>query len=66
MFSFSLALLDDHRDGVVITSIYARTEARMYVKAIANGASDVQLTAEETDAVAEAFGERSATGRERR
>jgi hypothetical protein len=66
MFSFSLALLDDSRDGIVITSIYARTEARMYVKAIANGASDVQLTAEETDAVAEAFGERSATGRERR
>lgn len=67
MFSFSLALLDDSRDGVVVTSIYGRSEARIYVKPITNGSSDVQLTGEENDAVAQAFGERQPSfGRERR
>jgi hypothetical protein len=58
MFSFSLALLDDHRDGVVVTSIYGRTDSRMYVKPIADAASDVALTDEEADAIAQALGER--------
>jgi hypothetical protein len=58
MFSFSLALLNDHRDGVVITSIYGRTDSRMYVKPVTDATSDVQLTDEETDAIAQALGER--------
>lgn len=60
MFSFSIALLDDSRDGVVITSIYGRAESRIYVKPIANGSSDVPLTDEEKSAIAQAFGERAA------
>jgi hypothetical protein len=58
MFSFSIALLDDMRDGVIITSIYGRSESRTYVKRISAGTSDVALTDEETEAIAQAFGER--------
>ncbi len=66
MFSFSMALLDDARDGVVVTSIYGRSDSRIYVKPIAGGASDVQLTEEEAGSVAQALGERQTTGGRRR
>ena len=58
MFSFSLALLDDHRNGLVLTSIYGRSDSRMYVKPVADGVSDVPLTDEEGQAIAQALGER--------
>ncbi len=58
MFSFSLALLDDSGDGVLVTSIYGRADSRMYVKPVAAGTSDVPLTDEESDAVAQALGPR--------
>lgn len=66
MFSFSVALLDDLRDGVVITSIYGRSESRQYVKPIEGGRSDVALTDEEAEAIARAFGEPTGDGRPRR
>lgn len=66
MFSFSVAMLDDMRDGVVLTSIYGRSESRQYVKPIEAGKSDVALTDEEADAIARAFGEPVADGRGRR
>jgi hypothetical protein len=62
MFSFSLALLDDARDGILVTSIYGRTDSRIYVKPVAGGVSDIPLTGEETEAVAEAFGGRQKAG----
>lgn len=66
MFSFSLALLDDSRDGVVVTSIYARTDSRIYVKPIEAGSSTIPLTDEETTAIAEALGDRTGDRRPRR
>ncbi len=67
MFSFSLALLDDARDGVVMTSIYGRSDSRFYVKPIVEGAADVQLTDEESAAITRALGAREpAGGRSRR
>jgi hypothetical protein len=67
MFSFSIALLDDMRDGVVVTSIYGRAESRTYVKRVTGGVSDVALTDEETEAIGQAFGDRPArNGRPRR
>lgn len=66
MFSFSLALLDDSRDGLVVTSIYGRSDSRMYVKAISGGVSDVPATEEETQAVAQALGDRQMVGGRRR
>jgi hypothetical protein len=54
--SWSLALLDDHGDGAVITSIHGRTEARTYAKTIEKWTCQQQLSPEEFDAVARARG----------
>lgn len=54
--SFSVALLDDHGSGVVITSINARAESRAYAKAIRGGTSEHNLSAEEQRAIADALG----------
>jgi hypothetical protein len=50
-FSFSVALLDGHNSGLVITSMHGREQNRIYTKRIDNGKSESQLTAEETQAV---------------
>ena len=50
--SFSAALLDDHGDGVVITSINGRTETRTYAKPVQRLTSDHNLSEEEREAIA--------------
>ena len=52
--SWTLALLDDTGDGVVLSSIHARSEARTYAKNVARWASDQQLSLEEAEAIAHA------------
>jgi len=52
--SWSLALLDDHGDGAVLTSIHGRSEARAYAKSITGWTCDQQLSPEEEEAVAHA------------
>jgi hypothetical protein len=52
--SWSLALLDDGGDGVVLTSIHGRSDARTYAKNIAAWTSQQQLSPEEEDAVSHA------------
>ena len=54
--SFSAALLDDHGDGLVITSINGRTETRTYAKPIVNLRSEHNLSDEERAAIAGAAG----------
>ena len=54
--SFSAALLDDHGDGFVITSINGRTETRTYAKPIVNLRSEHNLYDEERAAIAGAAG----------
>lgn len=49
--SWSLALLDDGGDGVVLTSIHGRSDARTYAKSIGGWSSDQQLSPEEQEAV---------------
>jgi hypothetical protein len=49
--SFSCALLDDHGDGIVITSINGRTETRTYAKPVANLTSEHNLSEEEREAI---------------
>ena len=53
--SFSAALLDDHGDGVLITSINGRTETRTYAKAVKQLTSDHNLSEEEREAIAAAM-----------
>ena len=52
--SWSLALLDDAGDGVVLTSISGRSEARTYAKSIVEWTSEQQLSPEEEEAISHA------------
>ena len=45
--SFSIALLDDYKNGFVVTSIYGRENTVSYGKPIKNGTSNIPLSAEE-------------------
>lgn len=56
-FSFSLALLDAHNNGVIITSMHGREQNRIYAKKIAAGKSESQLTEEELKALGIANGQ---------
>ena len=49
--SFTAALLDDAGDGLVITSIHGRSEARTYAKGVKGGASEQSLSPEEQQAI---------------
>ena len=49
--SFTAALLDDAGDGLVITSIHGRSEARTYAKGIKAGKSEQSLSPEEDQAI---------------
>ena len=49
--SFSAALLDEHGDGLVITSINGRTETRTYAKSIQKLQSRHNLSGEEQAAI---------------
>lgn len=52
--SWSVALLDDAGDGVVLTAIHGRSEARSYAKGVSGWVSDQQLSPEEESAVSAA------------
>jgi hypothetical protein len=54
--SFSAALIDDHGNGFVLTSVHARSESRSYIKQLRGGMAEVTLSPEESAAVADAVG----------
>lgn len=49
--SFVLALLDPAGDGVVINSLHARNQTRLYAKAVRAGAAEGALSDEEAEAI---------------
>lgn len=49
--SFSLALLDRNLDGVVLTSLFGRSETRCYGKPVQQGRSNHHLSEEENEAL---------------
>jgi len=49
--SFALALLDAQGNGVVISSLHARSGTRIYGKAVAAGRTETALSNEEAEAV---------------
>ena len=49
--SFTVALLDDASDGVVLSSIHGRTESRTYAKGVKSGSSEQSLSPEEQQAI---------------
>lgn len=50
--SFSLAVLDAHDSGVIITGLHTRDRTRVYLKDIKKGRSELELSAEENKALA--------------
>ena len=49
--SFSIALLDDFKNGFILSSIYGRENTVSYGKPIKNGTSNIPLSAEELIAI---------------
>jgi hypothetical protein len=49
--SFAIALLDDQRDGVVVSSLHGRTNTRVFAKPVADGSSPHTLSDEESQAI---------------
>jgi Protein of unknown function (DUF4446) len=58
--SSTVALLDERRTGVVISSILHRDQARLYVKQVHDGQPDRELSPEEQEAVDSALSAASA------
>ena len=53
--SFSIALLDSHNDGIVLTGIYSRQDSTTYAKPIDKGISRYELSEEELHVLNEAM-----------
>ena len=53
--SFTLALLDEHNDGVVLNGIYSREMSNIYAKPVKNGESSYTMSEEEKMAVQKAI-----------
>ena len=53
--STSIVLLDARRNGVVLSSIHHREQARLYAKLIRDGQGELQLSPEEAEAVGQAL-----------
>jgi hypothetical protein len=49
--SSSFAMLDEHRSGIVFSSILHRDQARVYVKQVVSGESAIELSPEELQAI---------------
>jgi hypothetical protein len=56
--SFSLALLDEHGDGVTLSAIAGQTDTRVYAKGITDGGGEHELSPEEEQAVRAALQKR--------
>lgn len=52
--SFSIAMLDDNNDGIILTGIYGRQESTTYAKPIDKGISRYDLSEEELSVLNEA------------
>ena len=49
--STSIALLDSHRSGLVLSSIHHRDQARLYAKQVREGQPELELSPEESEAI---------------
>lgn len=56
--SFSVALLDNAGDGVVISALAGRTDTRVYAKGVSDGKGEHELSPEEQQAVSSAISDR--------
>lgn len=56
--SFTLALLDNNNNGVVLNGIYSRDNSNIYAKPIKDGKSEYVLSDEEKEAIEKAINEK--------
>lgn len=56
--SFTLALLDNNNNGVVLNGIYSRDNSNIYAKPIKGGKSEYVLSDEEKEAIEKAINEK--------
>ncbi|HEX3510723.1 MAG TPA: DUF4446 family protein [Solirubrobacteraceae bacterium] len=49
--SMSIALLDEHHSGIVLSCIHHRDQARVYGKQVVGGQGEIELSPEEAEAV---------------
>ncbi len=49
--SFTIAILDDYQDGVILTGIHSREQMYLYAKPIQNAQSTYTLSPEEKEAI---------------
>jgi len=56
--SFSMALLNGQGDGIVLTSVYSRSDVRVYAKAVQNGRASHALSREEEGVLRELTNDR--------
>src|SRR5689334_5704239 len=61
--SSSVALLDERKTGVVLSSIVHRDQARLYVKQLREGEAELELSPEEREAVDQALAAGQAAAR---
>jgi hypothetical protein len=52
--SFSMAILDSHDSGIIITSLHTRDRTRVYMKDVKKGKSGFELSSEEKKALTNA------------
>ncbi|MDV3427913.1 MAG: DUF4446 family protein [Bacillota bacterium] len=57
--SFSLALLDEKNNGLILTGIYGREESTTYAKPVDSGISRYELSVEEKNVLEEAINKKS-------
>jgi len=53
--SFSLAMLDALQNGIILTSVYSRSDVRVYAKAVRQGQPSHPLSEEEQQALRNAL-----------
>ncbi|KAA9005139.1 DUF4446 family protein [Paenibacillus spiritus] len=53
--SFSLAIVDEHKNGIVLTSLHSRDSSYIYSKPLEAGASVYALSPEEQEVIAQAL-----------
>lgn len=52
--SFAIGILNEDKDGVVISSLYSRERMSIFAKPVKNGTSEYELSAEEKEALKKA------------
>lgn len=56
--SFSLAMLNENGDGIVVTSLFGRSESAIYAKPVKGGTATLTPSSEEADAIEQALSSR--------